>query len=256
MEGPEKDDKREWLVYAGLVAVLVFVVFAPAMVLAAGLFFALRGQLMRREMVAGLALALVGLGLFVSEWVGSYGSWLMALVGLGGGSRTDVPWLAVAGQAVLFVCAALLLDGRGAMGWLPSRSTGSAGILPTAKEKQAAMGVIVATPADALLADVGSRSLAEPVVFGQRSFPIGVDKRGTPVMISEAEIRTHGLLFGSTGSGKTETIKVIAGGLLDLGWSGLILDLKEDAQTGGLLDWCGTYADYHDVGFQIGRAHV
>lgn len=82
------------------------------------------------------------------------------------------------------------------------------------------------------------------------SFAIGYGKDGSAVMVHQDEIKYHGLLFGSTGSGKTETIKVIAGGLLDLGWSGTILDLKEDTKKGGLFDWCKKYASKHTLPFQ------
>ena len=79
-------------------------------------------------------------------------------------------------------------------------------------------------------------------------FVIGVDQNRTPIRITEKEIATHMLLFGSTGSGKSVSLQAIAGGLLDLGWSGLILDLKEDA--GGLGNWCETYAKSHGIDYQ------
>jgi len=87
-------------------------------------------------------------------------------------------------------------------------------------------------------------------VKSQDSFAIGYGKDGSAVMVHQDEIKYHGLLFGSTGSGKTETIKVIAGGLLDLGWSGTILDLKEDTKKDGLFDWCRKYASKHTLPFQ------
>ena len=57
------------------------------------------------------------------------------------------------------------------------------------------------------------------------------------------------LAFGGTGSGKTVSL-VIAGGLLDLGWDGILLDLKEDTGAGGLRDWCNEYADSHRIAYQ------
>jgi len=79
---------------------------------------------------------------------------------------------------------------------------------------------------------------------------MGKSSNGTPTGISEQEIGTHALVFGSTGSGKTETIKTLAGGLLDLGWEGIVLDLKEDTKPGGLKDWCEEYAQSHAVVYQ------
>ena len=69
-------------------------------------------------------------------------------------------------------------------------------------------------------------------------------------MLSEAELRTHMMLLGATGSGKTETIKVLAGSLLGLGWSGMVLDLKEDAGSGGLREWCEQWAAMHSAPYQ------
>jgi hypothetical protein len=79
---------------------------------------------------------------------------------------------------------------------------------------------------------------------------LGVSPKGTPIGVTEREIGTHALVFGSTGSGKSETIKTLAGGLLDLGWDGIILDLKEDTKAGGLRDWCETYAHSHAIAYQ------
>jgi hypothetical protein len=58
------------------------------------------------------------------------------------------------------------------------------------------------------------------------------------------------LLFGAAGSGKSETVKTVAGGLLDLGWDGLVVDLKEIGYPGSLGDWCAQYAGHHNVSYQ------
>lgn len=253
MDKATSESGGEGRIYLILFLAALGIVFLPALVLAIALFFGLRGRLRAIELVATVLLSLLGLVLFAGDWVISYFVWLGALFGLGSGDRSDGPWIAIGGLAVFFASAGLLADARNIIPWMPVRTGKSEPILPTEKEKQVALNVIVSAPDSALLAEAGSHTLDSPSRIGQRSFPIGVDKRGTPVMIHESEFRTHGLLFGSTGSGKTETIKVIAGGLMDLGWSGMILDLKEDAATGGLLDWCQTYADYHAIGFQSFR---
>jgi hypothetical protein len=46
------------------------------------------------------------------------------------------------------------------------------------------------------------------------------------------------------------TIQVVAAGLMDLGWSGMVLDLKEDTKPGGLRDWCNEYASAHSMPYQ------
>lgn len=85
---------------------------------------------------------------------------------------------------------------------------------------------------------------------GKRQIAFALDRTGTPVMLSEHEMGMHGAILGSTGSGKTVTIEALGASLMDLGWSGLILDLKEDLAPGGLRDFCTTYAAHHSIPFQ------
>lgn len=76
-----------------------------------------------------------------------------------------------------------------------------------------------------------------------------------PVKCIQVNSKSH-LFLAGTGlipTHNTETIKAVAGGLLDLGWDGLILDLKEDAATGGLMEWCDSYANYHAIPYQMFR---
>ncbi len=82
------------------------------------------------------------------------------------------------------------------------------------------------------------------------SFVVGVDQRGQPVRLSGNEMKTHMMLLGSTGSGKTVTITTLLGGFLDMGWSGVVIDLKEDTAPGGLADFCRTYAARHALPYQ------
>jgi hypothetical protein len=85
---------------------------------------------------------------------------------------------------------------------------------------------------------------------GKREFPFALDRTGKPIIIREDELAMHGLIFGSSGSGKSVTIRSIAAGLLDLGWSGVILDLKEDTGADGLQGWCSQYAAHHALPYQ------
>lgn len=114
-------------------------------------------------------------------------------------------------------------------------------------------GDIMATATEiANLSDAGDLESIVASSFNPEDpgFVIGVDQRRQPVYITEREIGMHMLAFGGTGSGKTVSLQVIAGGLLDLGWSGLIVDLKEDTGAGGLREWCETYAHSHGTAYQ------
>lgn len=109
---------------------------------------------------------------------------------------------------------------------------------------------VVAPPGGAPMISADDHSIMNPTAPGKRRFPIGLSAQGTPVYLTEKEIGTHGLILGATGSGKSETIKALVGNLLDLGWSGLLLDLKEDTAPGGLRDWCVTYTNTHGTPYQ------
>lgn len=84
-------------------------------------------------------------------------------------------------------------------------------------------------------------------------FPVGtIGSSGAPEVYSldSRDYSTHGVVFGSTGSGKTETLKRLAWGLLEVGWDGIVVDLKEDVGRDGLRDWLYAYAQENDVPYQ------
>lgn len=58
------------------------------------------------------------------------------------------------------------------------------------------------------------------------------------------------LAAGAVATHNTETIKSVSGGMLDLGVSGVVLDLKEDTAEGGLRDFYKVYAERHGLPFQ------
>jgi hypothetical protein len=85
---------------------------------------------------------------------------------------------------------------------------------------------------------------------GKRSIAFAIDKQGKPVSLSETELGMHGAILGSTGTGKTKLIEALSASLMDIGWSGLLLDLKEDTAPGGLRDFCRSYTSHHGLPFQ------
>lgn len=241
---------------AGAVFAIFF--FAPVLV-AAALFWASTRYLKvtRGEALAAASVALLAVVLFPGSVLVSYALWVGALVGIVDAPRWDIPFLPIAALAVLLAAAAVAVRSTrlggiatGMMDKVRLTKPASEGILPTPKEKENTARAIVRAPGAALTISAADHSLGEQPQAGKRRFPVGIDKQGRAVSVGEDEIRTHCLLFGATGSGKTETIKVIAGGLMDLGWDGMILDLKEDAMAGGLMDWCSQYADFHALPYQ------
>lgn len=219
----------------------------------------LKGRYLRRwERGALLAVTVVYLFTLGRGSFGEYFGWMFRFIPLGGVGRLfgveeretliTAPWPAVIALGLLISSFITWLISHNILNWhLGKRlKTGhSEEIVPTEDEKRRAEERIAKTPGEMMLPALGGATAK-----GQREVPIGYDREGNPATITEKELETHGLIFGSTGSGKTETIKVLAGGLLDLGWSGMILDLKEDAQKGGLMDWCADYSEAHGLGFQ------
>lgn len=256
----DKIDKKEptdpWLYLLGTIFIVVLAFPLPL-----ALAFVLR-RLLRQHLgrIEALAIASVPAAylLFAPSWWSQYFSWIAALVGRGESEWWRVPVIPVGAIAVLVAGISIAAGGTRLVSWIPARIgrynplrkavADTTSILPTPEEKIVAAKGVAALP-EQLSLD-GRRVTNSDERVGDRSFAIGAGKMGEPAFLTEREIRTHALLFGSTGSGKTESIKAIAGGLLDLGWHGIILDLKEDAQTGGLLEWCSEYADAHAIGFQ------
>ena len=121
-------------------------------------------------------------------------------------------------------------------------------LIPTAGAKKR---LSVVTPPGGLVAPPHLKhSATSTAEFGKRDIVIALGDKGNAVTINEAELGMHGIILGATGSGKTVTIGALAAALMDLGWSGLLLDLKEDIGAGGLRDFCSTYASHHAVPFQ------
>jgi type IV secretory pathway TraG/TraD family ATPase VirD4 len=103
---------------------------------------------------------------------------------------------------------------------------------------------------DAPTVDAAAVSLAGADRQVPRSFPIGLGANGEVVRVSEDELKTHMLIIGATGAGKTESIKTLAGALLDANWNVLMIDLKEDTSVNGLRDFCRDYAIAHAQRYQ------
>ncbi|MFM7088857.1 MAG: type IV secretion system DNA-binding domain-containing protein [Candidatus Paceibacterota bacterium] len=247
----EKQDP--WLYIVGFL--VFFFIFFPIPSMLFLLFrYIFKGRIKRTE---GLALCVVSgtYLLFYPSWFFEYFTWVSYVL-RGSDKWWHLPVLPILAMSLLLTGFSFLFSGTKLAAWVPARigkynplrkSEVQTGILPTVEEKKLAAKGVAELPRQLVKEGISS---VDQKLSDEGRFVIGAGKLGEPITITEKEVRTHALLFGSTGSGKTESIKAIAGGLLDLGWHGIILDLKEDAQTGGLLDWCNMYADAHAIGFQ------
>lgn len=89
-----------------------------------------------------------------------------------------------------------------------------------------------------------------PAPPGKRSFAMGRTVGRRLVMLNEKDCATHGVVLGSTGSGKSVSLMWLAGALLDMGMDGCVIDLKEDTQEDGLRDFLRGYAMVNNTPYQ------
>jgi len=252
---PNDTDESD-LIFFSVIACAALVLFLVPSLVAMIIFYVLRGKLKKVEILS-LFVASSALLIFISFHNAKiYIQWLLSFFSDQAVNKGDVPYLFIFNVSIVLALLMLLLVNTKIGGYIPNISGGmfskpvevSSGVLPTTEEKINTKK-IVSVPGSTLTIDSNKHTLESKEV-GDRDFPVGLDKANKPMFINESEIRTHGLIFGSTGSGKTELIKTIAGGLMDLGWSGMILDLKEDTATGGLMDWCESYCNNNALPFQ------
>jgi hypothetical protein len=255
-QAPTQNTEAQGLL-TGLFVITLFI--APAAIAAAILFRLTRRHLGHREgwMLAatGAVLLFANFGGAVADWLDW---WLLVIFNAGGAGRasalTALPWLSTVGATALILGTALGLTGTRIAGKVQRFNPlhhddllSTPTLLPTDTEKQR---VTVVSPPAGLTAKASDHTVLRPDDFGRRQIPLGLDAKGAPVHITEDELRMHAMIFGSTGSGKTETIKGLAGALMDLGWYGHILDLKEDTKPGGLRDFMSEYASFHAMPYQ------
>lgn len=250
----QPSEDNAWVAGIGMLTILCLAV--PAL-LGGALYFGLlrRRRLTRPEAFLIIGTSVAATALAGGTWFGDYFGWLTALVGFGEHARSDVPYLTLGMWAIGLAAFASLMDGtnignaaltRVGMKARPNELEVEA-ILPSATERDLARSVVVP---DGLVVDPLAHSTLVPSSDATRAIPVGLDKRLSPVFISEKEFSTHAFVLGSTGSGKTELLKALMRNLLDLGWDGLLLDLKEDTKPGGLRDFCRRYTDRHAVIYQ------
>lgn len=225
----------------------------PAFLLAAVLWWGLRRRLGRAEALTIAATGAIGFGLHAKANAVAWFDWMTGpLQGVRG--FADVAWVPLLTGTALLLGLMLLLEGTAlaAKMPLPRRATapaspiqGDESLLPDDAQREA---IQVAAPPTVMVSP-DDHSLLNDTAPTNRFIPLGVDINGTPSGIYEDEL-VHGVIFGASGSGKSVSLQALMGALLDLGWDGAMIDLKEDAQKGGMRDWCHDYAVSHAIPYQ------
>jgi hypothetical protein len=256
-EQPYRLGTRQLIAYSAVLVVSLAVVTLPATVAALALHRVLLSRLGRSEHLAifGTATlcAVIAPGVVFVDPV----LWTVGLVGLNSVPTLPPP---VLGAVILGAWYASLWGAVSSTllwGKVAARSSSvfrvfrspfqHESLVPSASEKK---GVALVSVPGGIIRSPESVLRTTGAELGVGTVAVGLDRKRTPVLLTEQEIGMHGMILGSTGSGKTETIKVMAAALCDLGWPGMIVDLKEDTSTGGLRDFLSTYAHHHALPFQ------
>lgn len=229
---------------------------SPCVLVGAGLWYGTRKYLARLHYAMLFAVGLAGWALNAHAWGPQYNHWVFFW-------WNHSPFWAVPVVPVLFgglAAGALVgvLAGTKAAGVLPlilGKDTKEpifdevTSLVPSDEEKQVARAL---KPEGGVLApDREHRNVLSVTDVPNKGFiPLGYDGNRQPVGVLVDELRMHMVILGGTGSGKSESIKQLAAGMMDLGMHGLILDLKEDTKPGGLRDWCKDYAAHHILPYQ------
>lgn len=254
---PYRLGTRQILVYSGILFSIISVMTLPATLVAVAFRYLVGRTLGRLEhavLLLGALLCTLVLG-FGHTVVGQ-AKWVIALAGPGSGPVIP-PLVGSLTLGLLYAAVHGLVVSTVLWRKVAARSSSVIkvfrspfdhdSLVPSESEKSK---VRLVQPPGGLIANPANAIMQQGTEPGKRNFAVGLDRKRAPVFLSEQEIGMHGMILGSTGSGKTETIKVLAANLLDLGWPGMILDLKEDTATGGLRDFLSAYAANHALPFQ------
>lgn len=244
---PAADPRKQAMIAAGVAGVSLVLLFTLPLAIGALIWWMTRKILHRREWILIGVAALVAVVLTATTTIPNYITWFWSL--FFGGDRWGVPVVAI------FALSALVAGILGVANETPLGDQIRQRMHPTSddlipSDAEVARLSQVEVPASQMSVRTQDHSLMTGGEIGKRWIPLGIDRLGKPTYVNEKELETHAVVLGSTGSGKTETLKALAGNLLDLGWQVVMVDLKEDTAKGGLRDFCRDYAFSHGLGYQ------
>lgn len=251
-----------------LIALIIFaLIFLPALAIALVVFFGARQFLTRGQWAIVLIGSIAGIGLTLSTAFTDYFIWLANFIGLGdfaanisNATLVTPRWLppasVIAYGLALAGAIGLIIGNEGAITTMtPMRPEMGTGLVPKDRERIRNRLIKMPVPRYSIPVlnpdpELEKKYKGPKQDPKNRVIPMGRDQNKKMVWLSEKEMKTHGVILGSTGSGKTESIKWLSGALMDMGYSGVILDLKEDLEGGGLRDFCRAYTREHGIPYQ------
>lgn len=255
-----------WLIpkiFLGFLAFLVGIVLLPVVIVCSVVFIIGRRLLSRWQWAVIFVASLIGIIATLGDTWGSYMLWFLSLIGLGGFTEsifnvtlTTPLWVPPLSTFVLGVSLAsivgMILGDDGAISTMsPVKSVKKRPeIVPKDEDRERIRNKLIKLPPPSEYIPAQGKQPKKKQDPKDRKIPLGRNNKKQLTWLSEGELKTHAVVLGSTGSGKTETIKWVAGAMLDMGYNGVIIDLKEDLEPGGLRDFCRAYAYIHDIPYQ------
>lgn len=245
---------------------IIGLLFLPSLLVALVVVIIGRRLLTRWQWAVILVGAVIGTLATAGKSFGTYFLWLPTALGMGdfisgitNTTLTTPVWLPpvpvfLFGMALAGLAGVIIGDDGAISTMSPMKPTMGTGLVPKDRERVRSRLIRLPVPKEQI--PVLGKETKEAGYRGpkqdpkDRRIPMGRDQNKKLVWLSEAELKTHGVILGSTGSGKTESIKWLSGALMDMGYSGVLLDLKEDLEPGGLRDFARAYAREHNLPYQ------
>jgi hypothetical protein len=252
-EAPSSQQNSKGSDVAGfvIVALLLSAFFLPVVVVTAAGFWFGRGKVSRRESLLVAGVSGVALAILSSVVIGGYAKWVMSFFSSGHGSPWGIPVISLVLLSLFFTSVALCVSttaiGTNALAKVMKTGESSLtneSILPGQHERTR-IGTPITAPSSMVVRIPGHKGAK-----AGSQFLLGYGKGNQQTFVSTDEVATHMIVMGTTGSGKTVTLKNIMGGLAAVGWDVIVVDLKEDTQRGGLRDFMHEYAELHVLPFQ------
>jgi len=248
---PQSNGKGGDVVGLTVAALVLSAFFLPVVLISVVGFVFGRGKVTRRESLLVAGVSAIALAVLSRLVLSGYGKWVMSFFSKGHGSPWDVPVVSILLLSLFFTAVALAISttaiGNTALSKVmkPGKSSLSSDSILPGYDERSQIGTPITSPSSMVVRIPGHKGAK-----AGSQFLLGYGKNNQQIFISTDEMGTHAFILGTTGSGKTEALKNMIGGLAAVGWDVIMVDLKEDTKRDGLKDFMEQYAELHVLPYQ------